>query len=518
MQGVFNGTSGNGNIGSLSFPHGGDVGALNEFGGMGRKDGVSFIQSHDTPPPDGHPNTAQAFILTRPGPSVVFFDGNNPDSSNFVQAGRVDALGDLDSDVITRLVFIHNQFARGGMFNRFVDDDVYVYERVVPGSGATLLMGLSDNIGVEGRTDGEGNNKFGEFDPRPLVVTAFPPGTVLVDYTGNSAAPVITVLDPNTVPQGARNFAVSEFTRSGGGDTPLPNNFGLVFMSIPSGPDRGYVAYSVQNPKGSQDPTKKTLAIFDASTTFEAEEIELQTVGTKRTPEGRLIPPVVIDIPRVDPDSAINVKVRTDGLGATAFVRLDAGGVSVGGKPVVVGSPEQLFDGFVQMDEGEDFSNGDKGFLLDGIDLSGLDEGLHAVTVRVAINRPAPLPPIFTTFVEPFLIAPPPDVNLPDTTPADVDGDGTLNSQDNCTESFNPNQEDFDTDGVGDLCDLCPITKEGAAVDIDGCRVFAPGELDTVDAIVAAIKQGLNEIALDRNADGFVDIQDLYLAIEEVNQ
>jgi hypothetical protein len=516
LRGVFsNGAGGNNDIGALSFPHGGDLGAFVEFGGLGRKDGVSFSQSHDELPPDGQPNGALAFILTRPGPSVVFFDGNNPDTTNFVKEGRIDSLGDLDSPVVTDLVFIHNHFARGGMFNRFVDDDVYLYERVVPGSGATLLMGISDNLGTEGRTDGDGNNKFGEFDPRPLVVTAFPPGTVLVDYTGNSTTPVITVLDPNTVPAQARTNAINAYNSATAGAA-LPPNFGLAFLSVPSGPDRGYVAYSIQNPKGPQDSTKKAVTLFDASTTFEAEVIELQTVGTKRTPEGRLIPPVVLDIPRVDPGSTLNLKVRTDGLGAIAFARVDAGGISIGGKPVVVGSPEQLFDGFVEMDEDADFSNGDKGFFLEQIDISALPEGIHAITVRVAINRPAPLPPIFRTFVEPFLIAPS-NNNPPNTTPADVDGDGTLNAQDNCANNFNPNQEDFDTDGVGDLCDLCPITKEGATVDIDGCRVFAPGELDTVDAIIEAIQQGVTEAALDRNGDGVVDVQDLYLAIEEVN-
>lgn len=518
LRGIFsNGANGNGDIGSLSFPHGGDVGQLNEFGGMGRKDGVSFSQSHDELPPDGQPNGALAFHLTRPGPTVVFFDGNNPDSTNFVKEGRIDSLGDLGSRVVTDLVFIHNHFARGGMFNRFVDDDVYVYERVVPGAGATLLMGISDNLGTEGRTDGEGNNKFGEFDPRPLVVTAFPPGTVLIDYTGNSAAPVINVLDPNSVPQAARDRALAEFARSGGGDTPLPNNFGLVFLSIPSGPDRGYVAYSVQNPKGPSVAGARAVTLIDAATNTEAERTELQTVGTKRTPEGRLIPPVVLDLPRVDPNSTLHLRVRTDGLGAVGFAKLNEGFTELGGHDFITGSPEQLFDGFVPMDEGDDFSNGDHAFTLDGIDLSGLPEGVHVLTVRVAINRPAPLPPIFRTFVEPFIISPPSDPDLPNTTPADLDGDGTLNAQDNCSEAFNPNQEDFDQDQVGDMCDLCPVTSPGADVDADGCRVFAPSDLAVVDAVIAAIREGVTEPDADLNQDGAVDVQDLHLAIRDLN-
>jgi hypothetical protein len=518
MQALFsNGAGGFGDLGQLSFPHGGDVGALNEFGGMGRKDGVSFIQSHDSLPPDGQPNVAQAFIMTRPGPKVVYFDGNNPDPTNFVQPGRVDSLGDLGSSVITDLVFIHNHFARGGMFNRFVDDDVYVYERVVPGSGATLLVGLTDNITPEFRTDGEGNNRFGEFDARPLLVTAFPPGTTLVDYTGNSATPVVTVLDPNSVPQAARDRALAEFNRSGGGDTPLPANFGLVFLSIPSGPDTGYVAYSVQNPRGPNAPNR-AITLIDPATGVEVERTELQTVGTKRTPEGRLIPPVVLDIPRVNPDSTINLRVRSNSAGVVAFARLNEGGVSLGGKPVIVGSPEKLFDGFVQLDEGADFANGDHLFTLEGLDLSDVEEGVHTLTVRVAISRPAPLPPIFTTFVETILISPPSDPDLPNTTPADLDGDGTLNAQDNCSEEFNPNQEDFDGDLVGDMCDLCPVTSPNADVDSDGCRVFSASDLATVETVIAAIRDSVTEPAADLNQDGAVDALDLYLAIEELNQ
>ena len=53
--------------------------------------------------------------------------------------------------------------------------------------------------------------------------------------------------------------------------------------------------------------------------------------------------------------------------------------------------------------------------------------------------------------------------------PRDSDGDRILDSDDNCISVQNPNQNDFDGDNVGDLCDMCPATLPGVAVDGFGC-------------------------------------------------
>ena len=55
---------------------------------------------------------AQAFVVTRPGDSVVFFDGNNFTTNTFVRAGRPDALGDL-SPTVPALVRAALEAARG---------------------------------------------------------------------------------------------------------------------------------------------------------------------------------------------------------------------------------------------------------------------------------------------------------------------------------------------------------------------------------------------------------------------
>ena len=37
----------------------------------------------------------------------------------------------------------------------------------------------------------------------------------------------------------------------------------------------------------------------------------------------------------------------------------------------------------------------------------------------------------------------------------DIDDDGILNGEDNCIDIFNPGQEDYDNDLIGDACDPC---------------------------------------------------------------
>lgn len=84
-------------------------------------------------------------------------------------------------------------------------------------------------------------------------------------------------------------------------------------------------------------------------------------------------------------------------------------------------------------------------------------------------------------------------INCDDDTnvPVDSDGDGIPDTQDNCPDVYNPDQEDSDSNGVGDACepgndddgdgvpndiDECPDTDPGVEVDEVGCEsIQVPG-------------------------------------------
>ncbi|MBI4817044.1 MAG: thrombospondin type 3 repeat-containing protein [Deltaproteobacteria bacterium] len=496
--------SGDGDLGQLSYPQGGMDGADTEFGGLGRTAGVAFVQSHDTNAPGAQPNGAYAFVMTRAGHGVVFFDGNNHDSTTFVKPGREDALGELGSTVITNLLSIRRRFARGGMFNRFVDGDTYVYERVVATpsgrNGATLLVALTDNTGAEAR--------FGEFDPRPLLVTEFAPGTILREQTGNGSVADVTVLDPNAIPAAARDRALAEYDRSS--DFPVPQNYGLLYLQIPAGPEIGYVAYAPRTP-----PMSVRLTVGGA----EPGAIEVVTAPVRRTPSGARVPEAKIEALQVP--GLLDISVISDATAVKAYAKID-GGASLPGVTLLSATSGGLYDAFIEL------GSVAGGFERRGLDVSSLPPGVHVLTVRVAGSGE---PSFFSEEIFSFVVGGtlPTDAGvadgsrgdgaLPDAGEGDAgtdagiedndpDRDGIPTGSDVCPNRSDPIQSDFDGDRVGDACDVCPMTRSGSVVDGEGCVPVDEVTRSALDAIVEAILDERFDSALDSNSDGRVSVLD----------
>jgi hypothetical protein len=94
--------------------------------------------------------------------------------------------------------------------------------------------------------------------------------------------------------------------------------------------------------------------------------------------------------------------------------------------------------------------------------------------------------------------------------PDDFDGDGVVDSDDNCLSTPNSDQDDADGDGVGDACDGCPNDPQndgdddGVCGDVDNCpTVPNPDQADTDEDGVGDACDGCpNDPENDVDGDG----------------
>ena len=91
-----------------------------------------------------------------------------------------------------------------------------------------------------------------------------------------------------------------------------------------------------------------------------------------------------------------------------------------------------------------------------------LDQGdTYRIRIETVLDIPAGVLPDASFHYDNVLLR----ANMVETPPADSDGDGIVDGDDNCIFIPNPAQTDTDGDGVGDLCDPTPT---GPETDPDG--------------------------------------------------
>ena len=107
--------------------------------------------------------------------------------------------------------------------------------------------------------------------------------------------------------------------------------------------------------------------------------------------------------------------------------------------------------------------------------------------------------------------------------PADEDEDGLDDPADNCPDVYNPQQEDIDLDGMGDVCDICDnvnvwvIGNTNGSIDTDGnVIVNIMDVLSLVDIILDGDTESCGYEAANVNGDSQINVFDLIALVQMV--
>lgn len=327
--------------------------------------GVHHVNSHDNTVANGEADAvAQAYVLMRTGPGIVYYQAAQFGAVGFPQPnGRSDAIG-LGSTQMTTLVHIRNQYARGWFYPiSSGNSDVLVFTRRTPNSVDNVLVGVNDSEsnGADSRT----------------VTTTFPQGARLHELTGNAADPVV---DPNsTYPELITVGAGGSVTFS----IPRNKNVNGVFHG------KGYVIYGPAVPSG-------TLSIENATTVV----VGPDTPGTpdyrERVSSVVMVNSATFDIQLQtqqtdpsDPDTDDQAVFRID----QGFKDYNNNGSTYNSQPssdlnpgnTSATSPSYGFENFLTQNSPR--YTGGSGVYRQTIDAAALGEGYHYITVRAFRHR-----------------------------------------------------------------------------------------------------------------------------------
>lgn len=334
--------------------------------------GVMFAGSHDenyAGRGQGLDNVAIAHILTRTGLPIVYYNAREfGDGRDFPKDGRGDSLGNF-GNVITTLLRINQTHIKGAHITRWIDDDVYIYER-----NQAAIIGMTD------RRDGGFNERN--------IQTSFPPGTVLVELTGHANADFIDPFDdiPSTLTvdgAGRVSFRIPNNTRPG--------------SSLEDGGFHG-LGYVIYGPKVPDS----TLEILNATTTISPDPTDRQPESTRRLATLHVVEDDVIEV-------RLTVPNDPDAPNDNALLKINFGEVDVNGSGgVIPGGEFRGFDEFQQV-EVTDTAR----VYRATIDATTLAEGYTYIETVAFLQRAPDTPPLFDAQrLVVYLDRQPPEVDL----------------------------------------------------------------------------------------------------------
>ena len=334
---------------------------------------------------------ANAYILMRPGVAKMYHNARGLSRSGgfWPRAGLNTALGvdpvsNAADPTLTRLVQLHNWYARGGWnVLNFTDtttqnlNDVIVFERRTNLGGSNwsgnVLVGCNDsyNSGYEERN----------------VLTSFPAGTRLIEMTGNAADPVV---DPTNAI--ADVLVVDANQRV---SIRVPRN-----KTNTTEHNKGFVVYGPAIPSGTLTltPTASSLAADSSGVNRARRRMASIPVITANT--------FTIGLTTTNGDSGAGNNNNADD---NALFRIDQGYKDYNGNGVtdigvndstVAGGYEQ----FVTQRQPLAGTSNSNGLYQQVIDTSKLSEGMHYLSVMAFRKRNAGEAPLFREWRQAFYV------------------------------------------------------------------------------------------------------------------